>query len=175
MWRNRFPGARAPAPPASHWLGAEPRMNANKREWQRFHREGARRRDGGGWPACFPFRQPGTRLPPVHTQQKSYPCHATLRRFLRRTRCRLRFVARLCRDCTIALLHSRAPVAEFRKHLSSFSWPNVIPISFSTPILSAFLGLFFSRTCASQEPPRLQQLPLRIEQNTLSGQQLSFT
>ena len=29
----------------------------------------------------------------------SYPCYATLRRFLRPTRCRLRFVARLCRDC----------------------------------------------------------------------------
>ena len=28
----------------------------------------------------------------------SYPCHATLRRFLRPTRCRLRFVARLYRD-----------------------------------------------------------------------------
>jgi hypothetical protein len=28
----------------------------------------------------------------------SYPCHATLRRLLRPTRCRLRFVARLCRD-----------------------------------------------------------------------------
>jgi hypothetical protein len=26
----------------------------------------------------------------------SYPCHVTLRRFLRPTRCRLRFVARLC-------------------------------------------------------------------------------
>ena len=30
----------------------------------------------------------------------SYPCHATLRRFLRPTHCRLRFVARLCRDCS---------------------------------------------------------------------------
>ena len=30
----------------------------------------------------------------------SYPCHATLRRFLRPTRCRLRFVARLCRNCS---------------------------------------------------------------------------
>jgi hypothetical protein len=30
----------------------------------------------------------------------SYPCHATLRRFLRPTRCRLRFVARLCRECS---------------------------------------------------------------------------
>jgi hypothetical protein len=30
----------------------------------------------------------------------SYPYHATLRRFLRPTRCRLRFVARLSRDCS---------------------------------------------------------------------------
>jgi hypothetical protein len=30
----------------------------------------------------------------------SYPCHGTLHRFLRRTLCRLRFVARLCRDCS---------------------------------------------------------------------------
>jgi hypothetical protein len=30
----------------------------------------------------------------------SYPCRATLRRFLRPTRYRLRFVARLCRDCS---------------------------------------------------------------------------
>jgi hypothetical protein len=30
----------------------------------------------------------------------SYLCHATLRRYLRPTHCRLRFVARLCRGCS---------------------------------------------------------------------------
>ena len=54
----------------------------------------------------------------------SYPCHATLRRFLRPTRCRLRFVARLCRDCSRPAifqhkrgLHARAiPDTGFSTH-----------------------------------------------------------
>ena len=60
---------------------------------------------------------------------RSYPCHATLRRFLRPMRCRLRFVARLCRDCSRPALsrHKRGfqpalyPIPGFSTH------PDYIP------------------------------------------------
>jgi hypothetical protein len=54
----------------------------------------------------------------------------------------------------MVLMHSIPSLAEFREHLSRFSWPNAIPISFSTPIptptptpiLSAFFVSFFPPT-----------------------------
>jgi hypothetical protein len=85
----------------------------------------------------------------------SYPCRATLRRFLRPTRYRLRFVARLCRDCSRPVLsrhkrgfHARAiPDTGFSTHPDHIRThtisPHTLGIARSPPNISFVLFVFF--------------------------------